>query len=120
MRPPCELVAVYLLPAFRSLVARELIEKHGFTQVAAANKLGTTQATISHYLYSKRGDKKMKQLQSIPLIQSTAIEVAQSIASEKISVTDATLTFCKLCTALKDNDFISLPEGPKTCLKTKK
>ena len=27
MRPPCEIVVKYVLPAFRSLVARELIEK---------------------------------------------------------------------------------------------
>ena len=120
MRPPCELVAVYVLPAFRSLVAKELIEKYGYTQVAVADKLGTTQATISHYLYSKRGDKKMKQLQSIPLIQSRAKEFAQSIASEKLSFIDATLTFCKLCMALKDDKFLASLSGGNICSNMKK
>lgn len=118
LRPPCELIVVYVLPAFRSLVARELIEKYGFTQVAAANKLGTTQATISHYLYSKRGGKKIKQLQSIPLVQSTASEVAEGIATEKFSIMDVALIFCKLCTALKDKGFISFSETYDVCPKT--
>jgi len=107
LRPLCEIVAVYVLPAFRSLVARELIETYSFTQVAAADKLGTTQATISHYLYSKRGSKKIKQIQSIPQIQSVASEVAKGIASEKFSDIDTTQIFCKLCMALKEKGLIS-------------
>ena len=34
MRPPCELVVRYVLPTFRSLVAKELIEKYDLSQVA--------------------------------------------------------------------------------------
>jgi len=101
LRPPCEHVVRYVLPAFRSLVARELIEKHGFSQVATAKKLGTTQATVSHYLHHKRGEKRMKDLESVPIVQSTASEVAQDIATEKSSVTDITLTFCRLCNTLR-------------------
>jgi len=123
LRPPCELVVRYVLPAFRSLVARELIEKYDFSQVAAAEKLGTTQAAISHYLYSKRGDKRMRQLESVSLVQSTANEMAQGIAKGKVSAIDAMLTFCKLCNALRNQniicdlhrDFVSLPEGCSIC-----
>jgi len=123
LRPPCELVVRYVLPAFRSLVARELIEKYDFSQVAAAEKLGTTQAAISHYLYSKRGDKRIRQLESVSLVQSTANEVAQGIAKGKVSAIDAMLTFCKLCVALRNQniicdlhrDFVSLPEGCSIC-----
>jgi len=123
LRPPCELVVRYVLPAFRSLVAKELIEKYDFSQVAAAEKLGTTQATISHYLYSKRGDKRIRQLESVSLVQSTASEMAQGIAKGKVSATDAMLTFCRLCMALRNQnvicdlhkDLIPLPEGCNMC-----
>jgi len=123
MRPPCELVVRYILPTFRSLVAKELIEKHRFSQVDTAKKLGTTQAAISHYLYSKRGDKKMRQLESVPQVQSTASEVAQGIANGKISAVDAMLSFCKLCIALRNQDvicnlhrdFVFLPEPCNIC-----
>jgi len=106
LRPPCELVVRYVLPAFRSLVAKELIEKYHFSQTTVAEKLGTTQAAISYYLYSKRGDRRIKQLESIPSVQSAASEVAQGIAAKKLSVIDAMLKLCELCAALRTQDII--------------
>jgi len=106
MRPPCELVVKQVLPAFRSLVAKDLIEKHSFSQVAAAKKLGTTQAAISYYLYSKRGEKRMKQLEAMPFVRSMANEVASGIAAQSFSPFDAMLKFCELCKALRTKDLV--------------
>jgi len=106
LRPPCELVVRYVLPAFRSLVAKELVSRYNFSQMAAAEKLGTTQATISYYLYSKRGDKRMRQLESIPSIQSAASEIALGIATKKLSLLDPMVTFCKLCMTLRNRDVV--------------
>ena len=96
----------YLLPAFRSLVARKLIKEHSFSQVATAKKLGTTQASVSHYLHLKRG--LMKDLESIPIVQSTASQIAQSMATGEYSVIDTMLMFCKLCNALRKQDSLHL------------
>jgi hypothetical protein len=104
-------------------VAKELIEKYDFSQVAAAEKLGTTQAAISYYLYSKRGDKRIRQLESVSLVQSAASETAQGIAEGKVSATDTMTTFCKLCIALRNQNVICdlhkvlvrLPEGCNMC-----
>ena len=74
MRPPCELVVRYILPTFRSLIAKELVEKYHFSQNDAAKKLGTTQAAISHYLSSKRGHKRMKELETVAKVQFVAKE----------------------------------------------
>jgi predicted transcriptional regulator len=128
MRTPCELVVKFVLPAVRSLVAKTLVEKYHFSQVAAAQKLGTTQATISHYLYSKRGDKRIKQLEAIPSIQSAADEIALGIATEKFSPFDAMLKFCELCKNLRTQniicelhkDFLVVPESCDLCLDIKK
>jgi predicted transcriptional regulator len=55
----CETIGKYVLPVFRAFVAKELVNNHKFTQVEAAQKLGTTQAAISQYLNSKRAlDRK--------------------------------------------------------------
>jgi predicted transcriptional regulator len=75
-----------------------------FSQVAAARKLGTTQASISHYLSSKRGDKMVKQLKSSAVIRDLVAEIAEGIADEKISSFDALLQFCKVCEALKSGE----------------
>ena len=95
-----------VLPAFRSLVARRLIEDFNFSQVKAAKKLGTTQASVSNYIYSKRGDKLVKQLEASPAIQTIVDEIAEGIAADKISPFDAMLNFCKLCEALRSGDLI--------------
>lgn len=121
LRPPCELVVRYVLPAFRSLVAKELVSKYNFSQMAVAEKLGTTQATISYYLYSKRGDKRLRQLESIPTIQSAASKIAQGIATKKLSSFEPMLTFCKLCMTLRNRDVVcdlhrtDIASLPKDC-----
>ncbi len=107
MRPPCEIVVRSVLPAFRSLVARSLIEEYNFSQVAAAKKLGTTQASISHYVYSKRGEKMVKQLEASSAIRTMVAEISEGIATEKLSPLDAMLKFCKLCQALRSGDSMS-------------
>ena len=91
-----------------------------------AKRLGTTQATISYYLYSKRGKKGTEQLQSKPLVRSTASEVAERIANSEFSLIDATLEFCKFCMALKGGELmcdmhkslVSLPEKCNVCAET--
>jgi len=115
-----------VLPAFRSLVAKRLIEKYNFSQVAAAEKLGTTQASISLYLYSKRGDKRLKQLEASPSVRAIADEIAEGIAAKKLSPFDAMLQFCKLCRTLRTGDlicdwhknFFVVPEACDVCPPT--
>jgi predicted transcriptional regulator len=103
-----------VLPAFRSLVARSLIEKFNFSQVAAAKKLGTTQASISNYLYSKRGEKLVKQLESSSSVSELVDKIAEGIAASKISPFDAMLQFCNLCEALRSGNQIC--DWHKECL----
>jgi len=125
MRPPCELVVRDILPAFRSLIAKKLIKKHNLSQVAAAEKLSTTQAAISQYLGSKRGDRMLKELESMPEIESTASKMAEAIAIGRFSPIEAIVTFCKLCASIRmeesicslHRDFSSVPLGCSICLK---
>ena len=113
----------FVLPAFRSLIAKRLIQNYRLSQVAAAAKLGTTQASISHYLYSKRGDKRVKQLEASPSVRAIVDEIARGIAINKLSPFDAMLHFCRLCKALRMGDlicdwhkgFLTVPEACDVC-----
>lgn len=128
MRPPCEIVVRSVLPAFRSLVARSLIENCHFSQVAAAKQLGTTQASISHYISSKRGEKLIKQLEASPKVRTVANKIAEGIATKKFSPFDAMMHFCSLCQSLRSEDIIcewhkgnlDLPETCNVCPPIKK
>ncbi|MDH5770055.1 MAG: helix-turn-helix domain-containing protein [Candidatus Bathyarchaeota archaeon] len=100
---PCESVARYLIPIFRSLVAKELVEKYDFTQDEAAEKLGTTQAAISQYIHSKRGYKGIEQFnKSLPEIQALASKTAKRMATEKMKADEVISSLCKLCELLRE------------------
>jgi len=103
MYPLCESVARYLIPIFRSHIAKELIEKYNFTQDEVAEKLGTTQAAISQYIHSKRGYKGIEQFnQYLPEIQALANKTAKRIATEKMKADEVASSFCKLCELLRE------------------
>lgn len=97
----CENIGKNVLPVFRSLIARELINTHKLTQVQAAEKLGTTQAAISQYVNSKRAFRGYEKLADMmPQLQALAVEVAKRLANGEMGADQITVDFCKLCTAI--------------------
>src|SRR5271157_4251432 len=98
MSARCERIGKYVLPVFRSLVAKELVNTYHLTQVETAKKLKTTQAAISQYINSKRAIKGTEQfLDVLPRIQTEAVETAKRLANSETTWDEVTLDFCKLC-----------------------
>ena len=56
MNFPCEITLWYILPKVRSQLAKELVMM-GMTQKEVSEKLGITQASVSHYIRKRRGDR---------------------------------------------------------------
>jgi predicted transcriptional regulator len=93
------MIGKYVLPIYRSMLAKELVEKYGLSQTQTAKRLGTTQAAISQYLSSKRAFKGIEHVEEyLPKIQVMASETAEKLANKEISIQDVTVDFCKLCT----------------------
>ena len=102
MDPQCEVIGKYVLPIFRSILAKELVQKYHLSQTEIAKKLGTTQAAISQYLSSKRAYKGLEQTEEfLPKIQVMASETAKKLMTKEISAGDVTLDFCKLCASFR-------------------
>jgi predicted transcriptional regulator len=98
MSARCESIGKFVLPVFRSIVAKELINTYNLTQVEAAKRLKTTQAAISQYINSKRAMKATKEFKDIlPKIQAQAKETARQLAKQETTWDEVTLDFCKLC-----------------------
>ena len=104
MKNPCETYARNYLPAFRSLIAKGLIENYEFTQVAAAELLGTTQAAVSYYVSSKRGEKNVEWLKKIPLVKSTIDEIVNDLVRGTLSSDGVVGKLCELCKIARQHD----------------
>ena len=103
MSTNCEAVARQVLPLYRAFVAKELIEKHGCTQVQVAKKLGTTQAAISQYITSKRGFKGVSNYETISAdIRNAAAKVAKRMVEADMTREQFSAAFCELCLALRE------------------
>ncbi len=102
MSTSCEYIARSYLPLYRALVAKELIEKYRYTQKQAAKKLGTSQPAISQYLSSKRGRKGVPNYEEVlPVLEETAIGMAEKAATTEISPKELSDSFCDLCKILQ-------------------
>lgn len=98
MDPQCEIIGKYVLPIFRSMLAKELVQKYHFSQTESAKMLGTTQAAVSQYLSSKRAYKGIEHIeQFLPQIQIMAAETSQKLVNKEIAAKDVTFDFCRLC-----------------------
>ncbi len=100
MSARCESIGKFVLPVFRSLVAKELISTYHLTQVEVAKKLKTTQAAVSQYVNSKRAIKGTKEFMDIlPQIQDEAKKTARQLANQEITWDAVTMDFCRLCSS---------------------
>lgn len=76
---PYEVVVNKVLPAIRARLAQVLLQDHGMKQVEVADRLGVTQATVSHYNTHTRGfDETILEL--FPEIEDFVKELARDIA----------------------------------------
>jgi predicted transcriptional regulator len=92
---PCEVAVKSLLPAVRSVLAKQLTARHGLKQVEVAKLLGVSQPAIS--LYSKKMRGKALDLERDGEVKTLIEDLADSLAKGGLSYRDFTLKFCSIC-----------------------
>ena len=95
LKPPCEAVVQQIMPAMRSLVAKELVKTYKLSEVEVARRMGITQAAVSQYIYGKRGKRK-----KIPVSITELKEIAKEYAKEVARNGGEKITpewFCRYC-----------------------
>ncbi|KXA91720.1 hypothetical protein AKJ57_00075 [candidate division MSBL1 archaeon SCGC-AAA259A05] len=117
------------MPAIRSILVKDLSERHGFRQTEIADKLGVTQPAVNQYLRSARGDTELeKGLKKAGLFESVK-ELADKIASDSLENPQIVKEYCNLCNLMgrkgmlcrlhdKDAPFL-MEEGCDICLDPK-
>ena len=91
-----------ILPGIRAMVARKLVEKHGMSQKAAADRLGTTQPAISQYKRELRGSGLMS-LSENPGLSEMIESIASRTASGKLDQEDISSEMCSVCRYMRKN-----------------
>ncbi len=94
MKCDCEIAAKYILPALRSIIAKNLI-KIGLSQNEISKKLGLTQPAISQYLRMKRGKKLLTAMDEAT--KKEIDEISKKIAFTDLSEEEIKEFFCRIC-----------------------
>ena len=103
MKLPCEVIVTHILATARGSLAKELVKRHGMTQVQVAHLFGVTSAAVSQYLKGLRGgnnliDKSAYRDDFYGMIADAADAVA---AGE-----DVTEALCRICGFVKDSGLL--------------
>ncbi len=109
MKPICEVMVQYVLPTMRAMVAKNLMEKHDFTQQEVAKTLGISQPAVSQYKRDLRGSRA-KILQKDKAIQREAYTISNKIAAGGSSPHDISIEFCRVCDLLMKNSLETICE----------
>ncbi|ABR54087.1 conserved hypothetical protein [Methanococcus vannielii SB] len=96
MKPPCEIIVWYIIPAIRSEVTKELLNR-GMTQKKISELLEITQPAVSQYLRDKRGHGLTFSDKTYELIN----DLADGLFSGKYEKKDLISKTCEICATVK-------------------
>jgi uncharacterized protein len=101
MRPPCEIVVWYVIPAIRSELAKELLNL-GMKQKEISELLDITQPAVSQYISDKRGHGIKFNDETQNLIR----EFAKGLVEEKYNQRDIIPHVCQICKKVKTDEIL--------------
>ena len=122
MKPPCEIVVWYVIPAIRSELAKELLNL-GMKQKDVSELMDITQPAVSQYITDKRGSGIKLEDSVRKMIQDFARQLSEGEATKA----DLISTTCKICNNVEVDDVLEqlnidkshLGEDCQSCLGSK-
>ena len=101
MKPPCEIVVWYVIPAIRSELAKELLNL-GMKQKDVSELMDITQPAVSQYITDKRGS-------GIKLnddVRAMIHEFARQLSEGEATKADLIPRTCNICKNVKTVDVL--------------
>ncbi len=119
MKPPCEIVVWYVIPAIRSELAKELLNL-GMKQKDVSELMDITQPAVSQYITDKRGSGIKLNEDVRAMIKQFARELSEGEATKA----DLISRTCNICKNVKTVDVLEqlnidkseLGDDCQTCL----
>lgn len=102
MKPPCEIVVWYVIPAIRSELAKELLNL-GMKQKDVSELMDITQPAVSQYITDKRGSGIKLDDHVKTMVKDFAFELStgESTKADLISRT------CRICKQVETADVLN-------------
>jgi predicted transcriptional regulator len=96
---PCEVGVKTVLPAVKAIMARSILEKHGFNEKQTADLLGLSQSAVSRYVGRERGN--------LIVIEDTDVvalidQMVTHLIKQPDNKTDLLKLFCQTCTTIRE------------------
>ena len=101
MKPPCEIVVWYVIPAIRSELAKELLNL-GMKQKDVSELMDITQPAVSQYITDKRGSGIKLDEDVKKMIKEFALELSEGKATKA----DLISRTCSICKHVKTSDVL--------------
>lgn len=101
MKPPCEIIVWYVIPAIRSELAKELL-KLGMKQKEVSELMDITQPAVSQYITDKRGSGICLKDNVKGMIHGFAKDLYEGNASK----IDLVPKVCKICKKVETTDVL--------------
>jgi predicted transcriptional regulator len=96
---PCEVAVKSVVPAVKALMAKELMEKHGFKQGQTAELLGISQSAVSKYTRKVRG--YVIRIDNVEEVHVHIDGMVMLITSGEYDRADFLRLFCQACEAIR-------------------
>jgi predicted transcriptional regulator len=88
-----------VLPAVKAIMARQIIEKHGFNEQKTAELLGLSQSAVSRYVGRERGN--LLAIEGSVEILALISQMVTSLVKEPNNKTEILNLFCQICAAIR-------------------
>jgi len=100
------IVVQYILPALRTAIAKELIEKHGLRNTEVAEKMNVTPAAITQYLNKSRGESASMMIEGSDRVMNMVSEITHDLAQGVSPADMLLLKLCLACNAVRSEGLI--------------
>lgn len=101
MKPPCEIVVWYVIPAIRSELAKDLLAL-GMKQKEVSELMDITQPAVSQYITDKRGSG----VKLSDNVRDLIAEFAEQLADGRAKKTDIIGRTCSICKQIETRDVL--------------
>jgi uncharacterized protein len=97
---PCEVGVKTILPAVKAVMARSIVEKHGFNEKQTADLLGLSQSAISRYIGRERGN--LLSIENTKEVLELIDQMVVQLIKDPQNKSKVLELFCKTCTTIRE------------------